>query len=177
SDGDLIDDEEEYLLGYNPISNDTDSDSLLDGEEMALGFDPLDSNPDNDDFDDAEELRTGRDPYVYEYEKKAWDHLGAISYGAIMGDFAEDELIDTEVLIAQIGGSFVPIAADVRDTIANAIHGDWAMAGLSLIGLAPIAGDAIKAVGNLGHAVVKIGDDVPTITKVIIGVAEKNLNL
>lgn len=177
SDDDLVDDDEEYILGYDPNSPDTDKDTLSDGEEMALGYDPSESNADGDDYDDAEELRTGKDPYVYEYEKTAYDHLGAVAYGVIMGDFAEEELIDTEVLIAQIGGSFVPVIADARDALANAIQGNWAMAGLSIVGLAPVVGDAIKAVGNLGQAVVKIGDDIPTITKVIIGVAEKNPDL
>lgn len=177
SDDDLVDDDEEYILGYDLNLPDTDKDTLSDGEEMALGYDPLEGNADGDEYNDAEELRTGKDPYVFEYEKTTSDHLGAFAYGFIMGDFADEELIDTEVLIAQIGGSFIPIIPDARDFLANIIQGDFSMVALNFVGFVPGVGDAIKAVGNLGQAVVKIGDDIPTITKVVIGVAEKNPDL
>ena len=51
------------------------------------------------------------------------------------------------------------------------------MAGLSLAGLIPVVGDASKAIGNVGEAIVKLGDDAPAIAKLIIEVAEKEPKL
>lgn len=177
SDEDLISDEEEIIIGLDPLLSDSDHDNLSDGLEMMIGFDPFNPNPDGDEYRDDVELKKGTDPYSYNINYTLYDHIGAISYGIILGDFADDDFVNIEVLIGQIGGSFVPIVADVRDTIANLSKKNWVMAGLSTIGLAPVAGDTIKAVGNLGEAVRKLGDDIPEITKVIIEVAEKNPKL
>lgn len=147
---------------------------MHDGAEYALGYDPLDPNPDGDDYNDFEEFNLGKDPYVYEWEMTFEDHVGAVGYGVIFGDFADDDLINTDVLIGQIAGSYVPIVADARDMIANAIKGDWFMAGMSGIGLIPVAGDAVKTVANLGQTVAKMGDDIPAITKLVVGVVEEH---
>lgn len=38
---------------------------------------------------------------------------------------------------------------DIRDTIANASHNNWLMAGLSALGLIPTIGDASKATSKV----------------------------
>jgi hypothetical protein len=42
TDLDGIDDEAEFIIGTNALSNDTDADGILDGAEIAQGLDPLD---------------------------------------------------------------------------------------------------------------------------------------
>lgn len=41
SDGDLLDDLEEWVIGSDPADNDTDSDTYMDGLEIFSGYDPL----------------------------------------------------------------------------------------------------------------------------------------
>ena len=175
TDGDDIDDEEEYFLGLNPIKSDTDGDCLNDGLEFFIGFDPMHKNPDGDAFNDLQEYRFNTDPYTY--ERTFDEEIGGFTYGLIFGDFAEDDLMTGSVVIGQIGGSFIPFVGDIRDTIANTIKGDFPMAILSGIGLVPIFGDALKSIGNISQTIVKIGDDVPTLTKYIISVADSNPSL
>lgn len=172
SDNDLVDDEEEYFLGLNPLSKDTDQDKMTDGLELSLGYDPFDPNPDKDDYLDYEEFIHGTDPYVYEHVKDFWEHAGDITKGVIFGDFIDDDEVDADILVGQIAGGFIPIAADARDVVANISKGDWGMAVLSGIGFIPTGGDAAKIIGDLGQFVTKMGDDIPSIIKLIIGVAE-----
>ena len=40
------------------------------------------------------------------------------------------------VVLGQITSGLVPIA-DARDVVANAVHGDWLIAGISAIGIVP----------------------------------------
>ena len=49
-------------LGTNPLLADTDGDGLNDGEEFDTGTDPLDTDTDGDDISDAEEAAAGTDP-------------------------------------------------------------------------------------------------------------------
>ena len=180
SDYDLIGDEEETVIGLDPLSADTDKDTIIDGQEMIIGYDPDDPNPDGDEYRDDEEFRNGTDPFTYDIEYTPYERLGAFSYGLIAGDFADEDLVNAEVIIGQIGGSLIPyvtVATDVRDATANASSNHWAMAGLSLAGLIPVVGDASKAIGNVGEAIVKLGDDAPAIAKLIIEVAEKEPKL
>ncbi|MEM7246798.1 MAG: hypothetical protein AAF533_15710 [Acidobacteriota bacterium] len=56
-DGDLLTDEEEVLLGTNPLDADSDDDGLSDGEEVGReGTDPLNADTDGDGLQDGTEL-------------------------------------------------------------------------------------------------------------------------
>ena len=180
SDHDLIGDEEEIVIGLDPLSADTDKDTIMDGQEMLLGYDPFDPNPDGDEYRDDEEFIKGTDPFKQDIDFTVFDHIGAVTYGAIFGDYADEDIVNAEVIIGQIGGSFIPVvsvAADARDTVYNASSHHWLMTGLSVAGIVPVIGDASKAVGNVGEAIVKLGDDAPAIAKLIIEVAEKEPKL
>jgi uncharacterized protein (DUF2141 family) len=52
-DGDGVNNKDEYLLGLNPILNDTDHDGLLDGEEIMSGSDPANSADGTQALEDA----------------------------------------------------------------------------------------------------------------------------
>ncbi|MEU4244782.1 hypothetical protein [Actinoplanes sp. NPDC026619] len=45
--------------------------------------------------------------------------------------------------------------ADLRDTIAGLIHGDWVSAGLSILGVVPYVGEAVAIPGKAARFVVK----------------------
>lgn len=63
SDGDGLSDEQEQLLGLDPLSRDTDNDGLFDREEVEVyNTDPLDSDTDNDGNLDGTEVASGYDP-------------------------------------------------------------------------------------------------------------------
>ena len=58
SDGDGLDDLQEYLRGTNPLNPDTDGDGIPDGQEVALGFNALLADLDGDGLSDGVELNT-----------------------------------------------------------------------------------------------------------------------
>jgi len=63
ADGDGLTDEEEILLGTNPLEPDTDDDGLTDGEEVYVyDTDPLVADTDEDGYSDGEEVEAGSDP-------------------------------------------------------------------------------------------------------------------
>ena len=64
TDSDGLDDEQELILGTDPINPDSDGDGLLDGEEVNNHLtDPLLADTDNDGLSDSEEInRYGTDP-------------------------------------------------------------------------------------------------------------------
>ena len=67
---------------------------------MLLGYDPFNPNPDGDEYRDDEEFIKGTDPFTYDIEYTASDErLGAFSYGLIAGDFADEDLVNAEVII------------------------------------------------------------------------------
>lgn len=159
SDGDGISDEEENCIGTNPLIVDTDGDGLSDGIEYTNGFDPLDKDPDGDGRLDLQEYNEGTDPFVY---NKSWrDYTWDFICGFLAGDFIEDT-DSLPTIMGQVLSSFIPFI-DIRDAIGNLSHGDYAMAGLSAVGLIPAIGDAAKAAGKAGKFVVKNLDDVPKI--------------
>ncbi len=63
TDGDGLTDEEEVVLGTDPLEADTDGDGLFDGEETATyQTDPLNPDSDGDTFLDGQEVRNGYSP-------------------------------------------------------------------------------------------------------------------
>ena len=63
SDGDLLNDYMELILGTDPYRPDTDDDGLSDGAEVLIyKTDPLDRDSDHDGFTDREEIEAGSDP-------------------------------------------------------------------------------------------------------------------
>lgn len=159
SDGDGISDEEENNIGTNPLLADSDGDGLSDGIEFTNWFDPLDRDPDGDGRLDLQEYNEGTDPYTY--NKNWYEHTWDFICGFVAGDFIEDT-DSLPTMMGQVLSSFIPFI-DIRDAVGNLSHGDYAMAGLSVAGLIPAAGDAVKAAGKAGKFVVKNLDDIPKI--------------
>lgn len=159
TDGDGLSDEEEIIIGTDPKNVDTDNDGLDDGVEYIYGFDPLEADIDGDGRSDLQEYQEGTDPYLY---NKDWrDYTWEFICGFVAGDFiAETDSLPT--IMGQITSSFIPYV-DIRDVVGNLVNGDYVFAGLSAIGLVPVAGDAAKTVGKIGKFAVKNLDDVPKI--------------
>ena len=160
SDGDGISDEEEFNIGTNPMAVDTDGDGLSDGLELELGFDPFEADADGDGRLDLQEYLEGTDPFCY--NKEWYEHVGDFGYGLIAGDFIK-ESDNLAVTLGQIVSSLIPYV-DIRDILGNIKNGDFAFAGLSALGLAPVAGDIGKAVGKAGKFALKNVDNIPKIS-------------
>ncbi|MBR6627766.1 MAG: hypothetical protein IKL04_07305 [Lachnospiraceae bacterium] len=112
---------------------------------------------------DFREYVDGTDPFCY---NKSWnEHAGDFVSGFFAGDFIE-ESNSVAVMAGQITGSFIPFV-DARDVLANLIHGDYAFAGLSAIGLVPAGGDVTKAAGKVGKFMVKNVDDIPKVANLL----------
>jgi len=62
SDGDGLTDQDEELLGTDPMDSDSDDDGLSDREEHVLGTDPLNPDSDDDGLSDGSEHAIGTDP-------------------------------------------------------------------------------------------------------------------
>lgn len=159
TDGDGISDEEETTIGTDPTSEDTDGDGLSDGIELTSWFDPLDKDPDGDGRKDLQEYSEGTDPFSY--NKDWYEHVWDFVCGFIAGDFISDT-DSLPTIMGQITSSFIPLI-DIRDVAGNLANGDYAFAGLSAIGLVPIAGDISKTAGKIGKFVLKNVDDIPKV--------------
>lgn len=173
SDGDGIDDEEETFIGTSCLSSDTDRDGLDDCTEYINWFDPLDPNPDGDIYNDYEEFINGTNPYAVDFTAEAW--AAEFIKGVIEGDIIEEPSIPA--LFGQIAGGMAPVVgtvADVRDTIVNVARGDWGMAVLSFVGIAPVAGDISKAAANITQFIVKNSDNASRIAELIITFSKKS---
>ncbi len=173
SDGDDIDDEEETFIGTSCLSNDTDKDGLDDCTEYINWYDPLNPNPDGDIYGDYEEFVNGTNPYAVDFTAAAW--AAEFVKGVVEGDIIKDPSIPA--LIGQIAGGIAPgvgTVADVRDTIVNASRGDWAMAGMSAVGIVPVGGDALKTATNITQFIAKKSDDASQIAELIITFSKRS---
>jgi von Willebrand factor type A domain/Bacterial TSP3 repeat len=130
SDGDGLDDPQEYYYGTDPQKRDTDGDGFTDGDE-ALVLPYVEGSRSSDfqplAFDDPLTPKK----WIKEY------------YQGALGD-----AVDIDSFPQMVGYIAFSIAggpvADARDVIANLLRGQWAGAGLSAIGFIPVAGDKIK---------------------------------
>ena len=164
TDGDGLTDEEEiYYYGTDPFKADTDGDGLTDSLEIELWFDPLQADADGDGRLDLQEYQEGTSPFNYDKDwyEYVWDFL----CGLIAGDFLR-EVDSVAVVLGQVISGLVPIA-DARDVIANLTHGDWGFAGLSAIGLVPVAGDVTKTGSKIGKFILKNIDNAPKVANVL----------
>lgn len=174
TDGDGLTDEEEiYYYGTSPTLADTDGDGLNDYIEVSNWFDPFEKDLDGDGRLDLQEYNEGTSPY--NYDKNWYEHLGDFIYGFIFGDFIEDTE-SLPVIAGQITSGCIPIigtVADARDVFGNLSHGDYLFAGLSGLGIVPVAGDVAKSASK---SVKFIGKNIDNAPKVIglIEFIEKN---
>jgi hypothetical protein len=177
SDGDGLEDEAEALYGTPPGQADWGGDGLSDGEELAHATEPGEVDTDGDGFSDGYEvahLAEGFDPLVPDEKLSPEEWARDYSDGLVIGDacdtlFAGWKPCKSTVpfFLGQLSGgaaSFIPVVgwvvgaiADLRDTLGNAVKGEWVGAGLSAVGLVPYVGDVGKLAGRIADFVSRYG--------------------
>lgn len=105
---------------------------------------------------DLQEYQEGTSPYVY--DKSWYEHIGDFISGFVAGDFISDT-DSLPTIMGQITSSFIPLV-DIRDVVGNLVNEDYTFAGLSALGLVPLAGDATKTAGKVGKFVLKNVDNI-----------------
>ncbi|MBG0568921.1 hypothetical protein [Actinoplanes aureus] len=168
TDGDGLTDvaEGEMLTDVNNV--DSDGDGLSDGVEVdQWGINPLSADSDSDTLrDDYESLHVedqGLDPGRPDEQISKWTYVTDFLLGMFAGDFApKDSMAWLAGNLCASGSSVIPVvgwilggAADLRDTIAGVIKGDWVSAGLSILGVVPYVGDAVAIPGKAARFVVR----------------------
>ncbi|WP_082105964.1 VWA domain-containing protein [Methanosarcina sp. 1.H.T.1A.1] len=158
SDGDFLDDLEEYELGTNPFSEDTDGDGLSDSED-EYPLSPTSIEP------EIGVLEIGR----------------AIVLGAVFGEcgieggslagFVDSEIASSAYyLVGWIGFSLVPVAgavADARDAVQALINGDELGAALNAAGALSGVGDGVKTGAAISLFVSKYPTKIFEVCKVL----------
>ena len=124
----------------------------------------IETDSDGDGSLDLQEYEEGTSPYSPD---KSWnDYVWDFICGLIAGDFIRDT-DSLAVLFGQIVGGLTPVAADVRDVVANLVYSDYGFAILSGMGLISLVGDGAKSAGLVVKFVIKNLDDVSKISKVM----------
>jgi hypothetical protein len=152
TDGDGLTDAEEADFGSRARSNETDGDGLSDLDEMELGTDPDDVNTDGDKRDDGWEHFSrdgGFDPLVPTEEMSATSYAGHFVLGATCGELLGSicEKDSLAWLSGNIAGGFFVIT-DIRDALGNLFRGEFVGAGINVLSVVPVAGDAGSAVAK-----------------------------
>ena len=167
TDGDGVPDLVEEDDGTATDNLDSDGDGLSDGEELEWGISGLSQDSDGDglrdDYEVAHAVDQGLDPGRPDEQISKWTYVTDFLLGMSAGDFAmKDSMAWLAGNLCSGGLSFIPVVgwilgglADIRDTIAAAIHGDWVGAGLSILGLIPYAGDAVALPAKAAKFVAK----------------------
>lgn len=179
TDGDGLGDAQELDLGTHPRIKDSDSDTINDLDEVGLGFDPLSFNADDDYYFDDDELANGTDPFGYDFD--ALGNVHAALSGFWFGDAWDSTVarwaevnLDVASSPLYLGGQLASgylVFGDVRDLIAGIAHLDAGGAIISLLGIVPAAGDALKTVG----AAVKFAERSARATRAAVEVIAKVL--
>lgn len=178
TDNDGLDDLTEVVEGTSPLRADTDGDGLGDLEETEFGSDPTHANPDGDHLNDKQEKDGGTDPFVYDL--RTAEHAGAFAGGLAFGDWEwgaehigrlNQAQRDSVAYLLGLLASGLVVIGDVRDTIANLEKGDFAAAGLSLIGVVPFVGDAARSGGKIVTFAAKNSQSTKTALKVAVDLA------
>ncbi|MER7457485.1 hypothetical protein [Micromonospora sp. NPDC126480] len=167
-DGDGLADIFEEEHGSDPANPDSDGDGLSDGAEVdQYLINPIAADTDGDGLRDDYELAhivdQGLDPAIPDERVSKWTYVSDFLLGLFAGDFApRDSMAWLSGYLCSGGLSLIPVVgwvlggiADIRDTIAGVIHGDWVGAGLSIIGLVPYVGDAVAIPGKAAKFVLR----------------------
>jgi thrombospondin type 3 repeat protein len=163
TDGDGLSDFDEQRLGGDPRSNDGDGDGLTDTEEAEFGTDPSKRDSDGDGLSDGEELdrdtdptngdtdgdgdNDGQDDDPLTYDGSFGDALAGALCGSATALWCPGENDPSRATPEYVFGEIITgifAVGDVRDAIGALLNGDLAEAGLSVLGIVPVAGDAIK---------------------------------
>ena len=172
TESDGVDDATEADAGSRARSNETDGDGLGDLDEFEIGTDPISVDTDGDGYGDGPEhldRAGGFDPLVPTEVLSNWDYAGHFVLGATCGELFGFCKRDTVAWLAGniSGGLFV--VTDIRDAIGQLFQGEFVGAGLSILSVVPVAGDALsvvaKAVKFITRVAGKAGDALKMVFK------------
>ncbi len=152
TDGDGLDDLSEADAGSRARSNETDGDGLGDLQELEIGTDPTLVDTDGDGYGDGEEdlnRAGGFDPLATTHVQSTLDYVGDFILGATCGELLGFLCQRDSVawLAGNVAGGFF-VVTDVRDAIGLLFQGDLVGAGLSILSVIPIGGDALGVVAK-----------------------------
>jgi hypothetical protein len=169
TDGDGLDNIAELANGTPPDVADWDGDGLTDYQELEHLTDPDVADTDGDGFSDSYEvthLSDGLDPLAPDERLSPQQWARDYAQALALGDTCDTALsgwqpckTSVPFFLGQLTGgtaSFIPVVgwvvgalADVRDAVGSAAKGEWAGAGLSVLGVLPVVGDVGKLVGRV----------------------------
>lgn len=167
TDGDGVRDIAEEDLGSDPAKVDTDADGVSDGVELDYSISTLHQDTDNDgmrdDYEIANAASKGLHPGRFDEQISKWTYVSDFLLGMFAGEFAErDSMAWLAGNLCASASSVIPVvgwitgtAADIRDTIAAIINGDWVSAGFNVLGLVPYVGDAVAIPAKVAKFVTK----------------------
>jgi hypothetical protein len=152
SDSDGLTDLDEYDLGTNLWQRDTDGDGLSDHDELVThNTDPRNRDSDDDGYDDGFELAHSADGFAMlephnPPDPRQW--VEDFYVGAVGGEFNQrDSIAWLAGNVSQGGTIFIPgvgevvgLVGDFRDSLAQALRGEYADAAWSAVGLVPVIG-------------------------------------
>ncbi len=180
TDGDGLIDAAEAEEETDPANVDTDGDGLSDGAEVnEWSINPLNPDSDGDSLrDDYESVHVedqGLDPGRPDEQISKWTYVTDFLLGMFAGDFApRDSMAWLAGNLCSGGLSAIPVVgwilgglADLRDTIAGLIHGDWVSAGLSILGVVPYVGDAIAIPGKAARFVLRFTHRIDAVLRFV----------
>ena len=149
-----------------------DGDGLGDLEELELGTDPTSVDTDGDDYGDGREHADragGFDPLMPTEVLSTFDYVGHFLLGGVCGELIWLCERDTVAWLAGNVAGGVFGVTDIRDAIGLLFKGDLVGAGLAVLSVVPIAGDALsvvaKAVKFIKRVAARAGDAVRMLFK------------
>ncbi|HET7900281.1 MAG TPA: hypothetical protein VFL59_03775 [Candidatus Nanopelagicales bacterium] len=150
TDADGLTDGGEADAGLDPRDKDGDDDGLADGYEVTVvSTDPQSADTDRDGFtdgyEDANRESQGLDPLSVDTKITALEYAAEFAKGALAGELLPGDslawlsgnLTSTASGLIPGVGALVGGAADLRDALGAAIHGDWVSAGYDAVGVIP----------------------------------------
>ncbi|MEV4706224.1 VWA domain-containing protein [Actinoplanes sp. NPDC049316] len=171
TDNDRLTDADELDLELSPWIKDSDHDQLIDGYEvLESNTDPENANTDGDHWADTYEVDHAEDedlnPLFFDEQVSKWVYARDVAVGFIAGDAYRIDSIAWLIGSVCSGAlSFIPDIgwilggiADLRDTIASLIRGEWVNAGFSAAGLIPYGGDAVAIPGKVAKFIERNAD-------------------
>ncbi|HEX4929712.1 MAG TPA: VWA domain-containing protein [Gaiellaceae bacterium] len=151
TESDGVDDATEADAGSRARSNETDGDGLGDRDEFEIGTDPTSTDTDGDGYGDGQEhldRAGGFDPLVPTEVLSGWDYAGHFVLGATCGELFGFCRRDTVAWLAGNISSGLFVVTDIRDAIGQLFQGEFVGAGLSILSVVPVAGDALSVVAK-----------------------------
>jgi len=180
TDGDGLDDLAEQDEESDAANPDTDGDGLSDGIEVdEIGTDPVSADSDGDGLSDGYETvhaeDQGLDPVRPDEQVSKWSYVTDFLLGLFAGDFApRDSMAWLSGYLCSGGLSLIPVVgwilgglADIRDTIAALIHGDWVGTGLSILGIVPYVGDAVAIPGKAAKFALRFTNKLDSVIRFV----------